>query len=289
MAELKTVQLTDKENNPISPYTPGCSVYFHSTNSQGKDVYTNMENMIGSMDIGRISGAQETAIEEIDDKRQWGLDKITEEGESYQRDINTLSGAVQSLYEKVFPLNVNVTIAPNVNTMKYSYTYSITEYGQVVTGASVNVKQQKNSAAEQSIYSGSDGTKTLTTDITWGRDRYSITCVKGTNANSRTDTRYLLLYGSYGETMTAALLQNQSVMSREVRASVAFTPTVNTTTDKPYIWIAVPEYLTITKITSGGFDVTMNQYVNIAVGDINYRAYRSKNPLQQNTWKLVIT
>jgi hypothetical protein len=284
MSDLRVVQLKDKNNNPITPYTSAASVYVHVN-----EEWTNVETKIGGMDIDAIQGAQDAALDSIEEQRVASVNKIEEEGDSYRADINSLSGTVQTLDEKVFPLTITTSITPNYSTLKNSYTYGITEYGQYVTGTSVVVKRQSNASADETLYSGSSSHQTLTPSITWGRDIFKLSCVKGSKSSSKNDTRYLCVYGSYGETINASTLQNASVMSRILTTSASFSCTVNTTDAKKYIWVAVPEYLSISRITSAGFDVTMNNYVNIQIGSINYRAYRSKNPLQVSTWSLVIS
>ena len=279
------VQLVDNDNNPISPYTPAAAVYYQYEDS-GTTKWVNMESKLGSMDITRIEASQDDALSSIAEKKQWALDKIDEEGYSYREDIDTLSGMVITLDEKVFPLTINVTITTDLSNLNTNYTYTVTEYEEVITGSTISVEKWSNNGEALTLYSGNVASQTLTTTATFGRDRYKITCAKGAKESETWNTRYLCLYGVYTDTINANVLQNN--LERKVTTGPAFNVTVTTTTENPYIWIAVPEYLSITKITSQGFDVTMNSYVNIEIGGINYRAYRTKNPLQGAQWNLTI-
>lgn len=284
MSDLRVVQLEDENYNPITPYTAAASVYINVNQE-----WTNVETQIGGMDIGAVHNAQEDALTDIDEQRRESINKIQEEGDSYRNDINTLSGTVKTLDEKVFPLTISTAITPNYSTLKNSYSYVVTEYGEYAVDTNILVKKQANNSADELLYSGTVSHQSLTQNMTWGRDIFKISSTKGSKTSSKNDTRYLCVYGSYSETMNATTLKDSTIMSRIVTASPSFNCTVNTTVDKMYIWVAVPEYLSISRITSAGFDVTMNNYVNIQVDDVNYRAYRSKNPLQVSSWNLVIT
>lgn len=287
MSDLRVVQLQDENRNPITPYTAAASVYVNVN-----EEWTNVETMLGAMDIDAIHDAQQSALEDIDEQRIASVNKIQEEGDSYRNDINSLSGTVKTLDEKVFPLTITTSITGNTDTLEYSYNYSIKEYGQAVSGANITVNKTSNDGNPVQIYAGTNSSNTLTNiAMSWGRDIFKVNCQKGSKSSEKPDTRYLCLYGSYGETMSKDTLKNKNVMARKVTSSISFTCTVNTTNERKYIWVAVPKYLSISKITSQGFEVTMNNYVEIVVedGGIPYRCYRSQQPLSLNTWNLTIS
>lgn len=295
MSDLRVVQLQDKNRNPITPYTAAASVYINVNNE-----WTSVESQIGGMDIEAVEKAKNAALGSIDEQKTASLAKIEEEGESYRNDIDALSGQVKTLDEKVFPLSLDDrTITANLSTMTYSYEYKVKEYGQLASGVNVIVKRSRNSLTYEQLYAGTESSKKIEQiPVTWGRDRFNIRAVKGTKSNTKDDVRYLCVYGAYGETLSEELIKNTSVMTGKSTTSASFSCTVNTTENRKYIWIAVPEQISISKITSGGFDVTMNNYVTIQVGTKidnnttiynNYKAYRSKNPLQMNTWNLSVS
>ena len=70
--------------------------------------------------------------------------------------------------------------------------------------------------------------------------------------------------------------------------SVSFNPSV-TTEDNQYIWIVVPNYLTVNRVTSQGFDVTFQAAQSITTSLGTFKAYRTANTLTAQTWKLVIS
>ena len=85
--------------------------------------------------------------------------------------------------------------------------------------------------------------------------------------------------------MTAEILNTLNKVST---TGVSFNPKV-TTKDNDYIWLVVPSYLSINRVTSAGFDVTIAapQTINNNLG--TFKAYRTANLLTQATWNLVIS
>ena len=62
-----------------------------------------------------------------------------------------------------------------------------------------------------------------------------------------------------------------------------------TTKNNQYIWIVVPNYLTVNRVTSQGFDVTFQAAQSITTSLGTFKAYRTANTLTAQTWKLVIS
>ena len=126
----------------------------------------------------------------------------------------------------------------------------------------------------------------LTTNIEGSREifKFEVTKTGRTGKNTST-TRYLCYYGvNSASTMTAEILNTLNKVSA---TEVSFNPKV-TTKDNDYIWLVVPSYLSITRVTSAGFDVTLTTPQTITNNLGSFKAYRTANPLTQATWNLVI-
>ena len=85
--------------------------------------------------------------------------------------------------------------------------------------------------------------------------------------------------------MTAEIL---NMLNKVSSTGVSFNPKV-TTKDNDYIWLVVPSYLSISRATSAGFDVTLSAPQTITNSLGSFKAYRTANPLTQATWNLVIS
>ena len=85
--------------------------------------------------------------------------------------------------------------------------------------------------------------------------------------------------------MNAEILNTLNKVSS---GGVSFNPKV-TTKDNDYIWLVVPSYLSIARVTSAGFDVTLAAPQTITNNLGSFKAYRTANPLTAATWSLVIS
>ena len=85
--------------------------------------------------------------------------------------------------------------------------------------------------------------------------------------------------------MTAEIL---NMLNKISSTGVSFNPKV-TTKDNDYIWLVVPSYLSIARVTSAGFDVTLATPQTIINNLGSFKAYRTANPLTTATWNLVIS
>ena len=85
--------------------------------------------------------------------------------------------------------------------------------------------------------------------------------------------------------MTAEILNTLNKVSA---TGVSFNPKV-TTKDNDYIWLVVPSYLSITHVTSAGFDVTLAAPQTITNNLGSFKAYRTVNSLTEATWNLIIS
>lgn len=109
---------------------------------------------------------------------------------------------------------------------------------------------------------------------------------KGHTTKSTSITRYICYAGSNAsDTITEEVIGTFNVYSSP---NVAFNPTVNTQ-DNQYIWLVVPSYLTISRVTSSGFNVTLAAVQTITTSLGEFKAYRTANVLTTQKWNLVIS
>ena len=108
----------------------------------------------------------------------------------------------------------------------------------------------------------------------------------GHTSKSTSATKYICYAGgSSKETISNDII---NTLVKYSTGSVSFNPSV-TTEDNQYIWIVVPNYLTVNRVTSQGFDVTFQAAQSITTSLGTFKAYRTTNTLTAQTWKLVIS
>lgn len=201
--------------------------------------------------------------------------------------IQNVDESLAKLNDTVYPITLVFTINPNVGTMQTEVKYSVSSDGKAFMPDTLQISKQANDGLFKVLTNTPSTSGTLSDAIEGAREifRFEVT-KKGRTGKSTSQTRYLCYFGGNpAATMTAGILNTLSKVSA---TGVSFNPKV-TTKDNDYIWLVVPSYLSISRVTSAGFDVPLStpQAITNSLG--NFKAYRTINPLTTNTWNLVIS
>ena len=208
--------------------------------------------------------------------------------QKYIKDTKSLFQAnLDKLNDTVYPITLGFSISSNVTTMNTSINYSVVSDNKPLVPDVMKISKQINDNTaivllDSPAYSGN-----LTTNIEGSREIFKFEVTKtGRTGKSTSTTRYLCYYGGNSTAnMTAEILNTLNKIST---TGVSFNPSI-TTKDNDYIWLVVPSYLSITRVTSAGFDVTLVAPQTITNSLGSFKAYRTENPLTQATWNLVIS
>ena len=201
--------------------------------------------------------------------------------------IQDVDKNLNKLNDTVYPIVLGFTINPNVSTMKTDVVYSVKSDNEYLVPDTLSITKKVNDTAETILTNYPTSNSSLTTPIQGAREifKYAVT-KKGRTGKSTSQTRYLCYFGGNpAATMTAEILNTLSKVSS---TGVSFNPKV-TTKDNDYIWFVVPSYLSISRVTSAGFDVTLSAPQTITNSLGSFKAYRTANPLTAATWNLVIS
>ena len=201
--------------------------------------------------------------------------------------IQDVDKNLAKLNDTVYPITLGFSINPNVGSMQTDVRYSIISDGKPIVPDTSIISKQINDNAPKNLSDTPSSGGTLSTTIEGAREIFKFAVTKkGRTGKSTSQTRYLCYFGGNpAATMTAEILNTLNKVSA---TGVSFNPKV-TTKDNDYIWLVVPNYLSITRVTSAGFDVPLSapQAITNILG--TFKAYRTANPLTQATWNLVIS
>ena len=226
-------------------------------------------------------------VEKLDHELRQTIAAATGLPEELVETIQNVDENLAKLNDTVYPIILGFTITPNVGTMQTEIRYSVSSDNKpLVPDTSIISKQINDNAPKNRSDAPSSG-GTLSTPIEGAREifKYAVT-KEGRTGKSATQTRYLCYFGgNSAATMTAEILNTLNKVSA---TGVSFNPKV-TTKDNDYIWLVVPSYLSITRVTSAGFDVTLAAPQTITNNLGSFKAYRTANPLTAATWNLVIS
>ena len=201
--------------------------------------------------------------------------------------IQDVDENLAKLNDTVYPIILGFTITPNVGTMQTEVRYSVSSDNKPLVPDTSIISKQINDNAPKNLSDTPSSGGTLSTPIEGAREIFNYAVTKeGRTGKSATQTRYLCYHGgNSAATMTAEILNTLNKVSA---TGVSFNPKV-TTKDNDYIWLVVPSYLSITRVTSAGFDVTLAAPQTITNNLGSFKSYRTANPLTQATWNLVIS
>ena len=201
--------------------------------------------------------------------------------------IQDVDENLAKLNDTVYPIILGFTITQNVGTMQTEIRYSVSSDNKPLVPDTSIISKQINDNAPKILSDTPSSGGTISTPIEGAREifKYAVT-KEGRTGKSATQTRYLCYHGgNSAATMTAEILNTLNKVSA---TGVSFNPKV-TTKDNDYIWLVVPSYLSITRVTSAGFDVTLAAPQTITNNLGSFKAYRTANPLTAATWNLVIS
>lgn len=201
--------------------------------------------------------------------------------------IQDVDESLAKLNDTVYPIVLGFTITPNVGTMQTEIRYSVSSDNKPLVPDTSIISKQINDNASKNLSDTPSSGGTLSTPIEGAREIFKFAVTKkGRTGKSTSQTRYLCYFGGNpAAAMTAEILNTLNKVSA---TGVSFNPKL-TTKDNDYIWLVVPSYLSITRVTSAGFDVTLAAPQTITNNIGSFKAYRTANPLTTATWNLVIS
>lgn len=201
--------------------------------------------------------------------------------------IQDVDENLAKLNDTVYPIILGFTITPNVGTMQTEVRYSVSSDNKPLVPDTSIISKQINDNAPKNLSDTPSSGGTLSSPIEGAREIFKFAVTKeGRTGKSTSQTRYLCYFGGNpAATMTAEILNTLNKISA---TGVSFNPSI-TTKDNDYIWLVVPSYLSITRVTSAGFDVTLAAPQTITNNLGSFKAYRTANPLTPATWNLVIS
>ena len=226
-------------------------------------------------------------IDKFDPELRKAIESATGLPDNLVEMIQNVDESLAKLNDTVYPIILGFTITPNVGTMQTEIRYSVASDNKPLVPDTSTISKQINDNAPKNLSDTPTSGGTLSTTIEGAREifKYAVT-KEGRTGKSTSQTRYLCYFGGNpAATMTAEILNTLNKVSA---TGVSFNPKV-TTKDNDYIWLVVPSYLSITRVTSAGFEVPLSAPQTISNNLGSFKAYRTINSLTANTWNLVIS
>ena len=278
--------------NPMS-FTSNAEFAFAMVDSEDKllfgirndgSVYQCAVDDLTQARINEIVNAIGLDVQEKFDILSGKTDDITNTLEGFSAD--TLS-SLDELDYAVFPIDLKMTVKANSDVTSNNIEYHIKRKGVTFVPDNITIQRQVGSSgALAQIYSGSTADGTTTATISGNIEGFIAEAVKGNKSKTVTDVKYICYCGA-SSNETVASVEDFSGLTKVQTTSINVTRTIQTNSDE-FIWIIVPNVLFINRVTSSGFDVSLNEPVNVTTTLGTFKAYRSKNALDSASWTLKI-
>lgn len=195
--------------------------------------------------------------------------------------VQDLTENVAELQDSEFPMVLSLSASNNTALSTTIIKYGVTVKSEPFVPDMLDLRKGDTILTNAPVASGS-----VETPIQSNREVFTFTVGKeGRTTKVSSLTRYLCYYGGNASSTASSIISD---LSKKISGNVSFNPTVKTK-NGDYIWLVVPSYLTINRVTSAGFDVTLAapQTISTAIGE--FKAYRTANTLTESTWNLVIS
>ena len=198
-----------------------------------------------------------------------------------------LQASINKLNDTVYPITLGFNVNPNVATMNTSINYSIVSDGKALIPDAMKISKQVNDNTAIVLLDEPASSGNLTTNIEGSREIFKFEVSKtGRTGKSTSTTRYLFYSGgNSSDTITEDVINS---LNKYSATGINFNLTV-VTKNNDYIWLIIPNYLTIHEVKSAGFDVLLSAPQTITTSFGTFKAYRTINTLTAQSWNLVIS
>ncbi len=200
--------------------------------------------------------------------------------------IQDVDKNLDKLNDTVYPITLSFSLSFDTRLMKTYIQYHITSDDVCFEPDTCVITKKINDEEVKILIDSTAHGGSMYTPIEGGMETFTITVAKqGRTGKSASQTRYLCYYGGNSEQdISETVIEGLDMVTV---TDVSFNPTV-TTEDNDYLWLVVPEYLSINRVTSAGIDVTLADVQTITTNFGTFKAYRTANTLTSNTWNLRI-
>lgn len=193
-----------------------------------------------------------------------------------------ISAKLEELDNIVNPLTLSVSgggLFEKGTTQRITISWVLKKGSSIVTPDSSTVNDEPVSGTSKNY----DGVVSTTT--------YTVKSLKGSKTvkASTTATFIAPMYFGFSENSTASGLIIDSLQKQSLKTTPGGSYTINNPTSGNYLWLCVPEEMSINRVTSGGFDVPMesSQEGSTSVGV--YKCYRSSSSINQGNMNIIIS
>lgn len=203
-------------------------------------------------------------------------------------DMTTVDSRLTELEKSQFPLTVATTLSSTL--LEYTGVAQTVVVSYNVKRKGVPVVPESLKAMIDAVVVGLTAASSGSYNATVNKDgstSIAIQAVKDGMTATETKTVQMVraMYFGFSLYAAAASVDKASLVKQAIKTSPGGTYTLTNSTDGCYLWLCIPDNMTINKVTLNGFDVPMEVAVTIE----KYKYYRSSNRLTNKDYIFVIS
>lgn len=281
MAEDSVLTMAIKDKNVTEEKLADSAV---TTNKLGNSAVTTEKIDNNAVTNEKIADNTLT-LDKFDDNLKGAIEAATGLPSDILEQFQNLSEDIADLQDSVYPITLSMNIA--FGGTYHTVNFSVRNRGEAFVGDTLSLTKTLGNDAVITLTNIPTADGTAQSQVESNREIFKLEVgARGHTAKSTSATRYICYAGgSNSSTISSQVIDTFRMYSS---SNVSFNPTI-TTTNGQYMWIIVPSYLTVNKVTSQGFNVTLQPAQSITTSLGSFKAYRTTNTLTAQTWNLVIS
>ena len=204
-----------------------------------------------------------------------------------------VTGAIRELQDYCFPTSLEASISPSSaewtgNSVEVSVSFRVLRNSKPVVADTVQIQFNGETKTLENVAEGSE----KFTLSTLGYKSGSVTAKKGSTTiknspRSISANLYIPVYYGFSKATTGNELTITSLTKGG--SSLNGTKTLNNDDATKYLWLCVPNTMSINKVTSGGFDVPFLAPVEASTPLGTYKCYRTRDLPGTDSMTIVIS
>jgi len=204
-----------------------------------------------------------------------------------------VTGAIRELQDYCFPTSLEASISPSSaewtgNSVEVSVSFRVLRNSKPVVADTVQIQFNGETKTLEKVAEGSE--KFILSTL--GYKSGSVTAKKGSTTiknspRSISANLYLPVYYGFSKATTGNELTITSLTKGG--SSLNGTKTLNNDDATKYLWLCVPNTMSINKVTSGGFDVPFLAPVEASTPLGTYKCYRTRDLPGTDSMTIVIS
>ena len=214
------------------------------------------------------------------------------DGENAVMSQKAVTDELNALGATVWPLSVSFSASSSLieytgQAKEVTLNWIVKRKDASITVTSLTVKQDSSS-----IYSGTANPGSQKVNVnTKGVIKYDLSAsADGLTVTSSTTINIVLpMYFGFNVAADTGSLNITTLSNSAVKINPSGTYTLTNNTDGKYIWLCIPDTMTINRVTLNGFDVPMEVAQNSSTNLGGYKCYRSSNALVAGSYTIIIS